>query len=52
LPIAGFALDEGKFDGIFVGRHKGKHLVYAGKVDHGFQFTLNAPSSVICGSQR
>jgi bifunctional non-homologous end joining protein LigD len=36
LPIAGFALKENKFDGIYVGRHKGKDLVYAGKVDHGF----------------
>ena len=36
LPIAGFALDGGKFDGIYVGRRKGKDLIYAGKVDHGF----------------
>jgi bifunctional non-homologous end joining protein LigD len=36
LPIAGFALKENKFDGIYVGRLQGKHLVYAGKVDHGF----------------
>jgi bifunctional non-homologous end joining protein LigD len=36
LPIAGFALKDNKFDGIFVGRLKGKELVYAGKVDHGF----------------
>jgi bifunctional non-homologous end joining protein LigD len=36
LPIAGFALKENKFDGIYLGRHKGKDLVYAGKVDHGF----------------
>jgi bifunctional non-homologous end joining protein LigD len=36
LPIAGFALKENKFDGIYVGRLKGKDLVYAGKVDHGF----------------
>ena len=36
LPIAGFALDGKKFDGIYVGRRKGKDLVYAGKVDHGF----------------
>jgi bifunctional non-homologous end joining protein LigD len=35
LPIAGFALKENKFDGIYLGRHKGKELVYAGKVDHG-----------------
>jgi bifunctional non-homologous end joining protein LigD len=36
LRIAGFALKENKFDGVFVGRLKGKQLVYAGKVDHGF----------------
>jgi bifunctional non-homologous end joining protein LigD len=36
LPIAGFALKENKFDGLYVGRRKGKDLVYAGKVDHGF----------------
>jgi ATP-dependent DNA ligase len=36
LPIAGFALDGKKFDGIYLGRHKGRELLYAGKVDHGF----------------
>src|SRR5207237_7135620 len=36
LSIAGFALDGNKWDGIYVGRRKGKDLVYAGKVDHGF----------------
>jgi hypothetical protein len=36
LPIAGFALDGNKFDGIYLGRRKGKDLIYAGKVDHGF----------------
>lgn len=36
LTIAGFALDEGKWDGIYLGRRKGDDLVYAGKVDHGF----------------
>src|SRR5258708_5488736 len=36
LPIAGFALKENKFDGIYLRRHTGKELVYAGKVDHGF----------------
>jgi bifunctional non-homologous end joining protein LigD len=36
LPIAGFALKENKFDGIYIGRRKGKDLVYAGKVDLGF----------------
>jgi bifunctional non-homologous end joining protein LigD len=37
LTIAGFALDEGKWDGIYLGRSKGDALVYAGKVDHGFE---------------
>jgi bifunctional non-homologous end joining protein LigD len=36
LTIAGFALDEGKWDGIYVGRRKGNDLIYARKVDHGF----------------
>jgi bifunctional non-homologous end joining protein LigD len=36
LPIAGFAMKENKFDGIYVGRLKGRQLLYAGKVDHGF----------------
>jgi bifunctional non-homologous end joining protein LigD len=36
LPIAGFALDDGKWDGIYIGREKAGQLVYAGKVDHGF----------------
>ena len=36
LPIAGFALREKRFDGIYLGRQKGRELVYAGKVDHGF----------------
>jgi bifunctional non-homologous end joining protein LigD len=36
LPIAGFALDGNKWDGLYVGRRKGSDLVYAGKVDHGF----------------
>ncbi|TYL84712.1 non-homologous end-joining DNA ligase [Bradyrhizobium cytisi] len=36
LTIAGFALDEGKWDGIYLGRRQGADLVYAGKVDHGF----------------
>ncbi|MFG3598269.1 non-homologous end-joining DNA ligase [Bradyrhizobium sp. RDI18] len=36
LTIAGFALEGNKWDGIYVGRRKGKDLVYAGKVDHGF----------------
>jgi bifunctional non-homologous end joining protein LigD len=36
LPIAGFALDGNKWDGIYVGREKAGELIYAGKVDHGF----------------
>jgi bifunctional non-homologous end joining protein LigD len=36
LPIAGFALKANKFDGIYLGRLKGDDLVYAGKVDNGF----------------
>jgi bifunctional non-homologous end joining protein LigD len=36
LTIAGFALDGNDWDGIFVGRRKGDDLIYAGKVDHGF----------------
>jgi len=36
LPIAGFALKQNRFDGLYVGRLKGKELVYAGKIDHGF----------------
>jgi bifunctional non-homologous end joining protein LigD len=39
LTIAGFAMDGSKWDGLFVGRRKGKELVYAGKVDHGFDKT-------------
>ena len=42
LPIAGFALKENKFDGIYIGRLKGKDLVYAGKVDLGFDKTSAA----------
>ena len=36
LTIAGFALDGRKWDGLYLGRSKGKDLIYAGKVDHGF----------------
>lgn len=36
LTIAGYALDEGKWDGIYLARRKGEDLIYAGKVDHGF----------------
>jgi bifunctional non-homologous end joining protein LigD len=35
LTIAGFALDGPKWDGLYLGRRKGKELAYAGKVDHG-----------------
>jgi bifunctional non-homologous end joining protein LigD len=42
LPIAGFALKAKKFDGIYLGRLKGKDLVYAGKVDHGFDKSSTA----------
>jgi bifunctional non-homologous end joining protein LigD len=36
LTIAGFALDCSQWDGLYLGRRKGDDLVYAGKVDHGF----------------
>ncbi len=36
LTIAGFALDGNDWDGIYVGRRKDDALIYAGKVDHGF----------------
>src|SRR5712672_54496 len=39
LPIAGFALDGKKWDGLYLGRHKGRDLIYAGKVDHRFDTT-------------
>jgi bifunctional non-homologous end joining protein LigD len=42
LPIAGIALKDKKFDGIYIGRLKGNDLVYAGKVDHGFDETSAA----------
>ncbi|PDT88814.1 DNA ligase [Bradyrhizobium sp. Y36] len=42
LTIAGFALDGTKWDGLYVGRRKGDNLVYAGKVDHGFDKTSTA----------
>jgi bifunctional non-homologous end joining protein LigD len=41
-PIAGFALKANKFDGIYLGRRRGKDLVYAGKVDHGFDQSSTA----------
>jgi bifunctional non-homologous end joining protein LigD len=39
LTIAGFALDGDDWDGLYVGRRKGEELIYAGKVDHGFDET-------------
>jgi bifunctional non-homologous end joining protein LigD len=36
LHISGFAMKENKFDGLYVGRQKGGDLIYAGKVDNGF----------------
>jgi hypothetical protein len=36
LYIGGFAMKENKFDGLYVGRQKGGDLIYAGKVDNGF----------------
>jgi bifunctional non-homologous end joining protein LigD len=36
LTIAGFALDGNDWDGIYLGRRNGDDLIYAGKVDHGF----------------
>jgi len=40
LPIAGFALNANRFDGLYMGRIKGKQLVYPGKIDHGFDEVL------------
>ena len=42
LAIAGFALEGEKWDGLYVGRRRGNNLVYAGKVDHGFDKTSAA----------
>jgi len=36
LPITGFAMKGSQFDGLYIGRLKGDQLVYAGKIDHGF----------------
>jgi bifunctional non-homologous end joining protein LigD len=36
LPLAGFALKENRFDGLHIGRQEGDELIYAAKVDHGF----------------
>jgi bifunctional non-homologous end joining protein LigD len=42
LTIAGFALDGSKWDGLFLARRSGSDLVYAGKVDHGFDKNSSA----------
>lgn len=42
LAIAGFSLDGENWDGLYVGRYQGDDLVYAGKVDHGFDKTSAA----------
>ena len=42
LTIAGFALDGNDWDSIYVGRRKGDDLIYAGKVDHGFDKNSSA----------
>jgi bifunctional non-homologous end joining protein LigD len=34
--MAGFSLKENKFDGLYLARRTGKELIYAGKLDHGF----------------
>src|ERR1700683_5851867 len=34
--MSGSELKENRFDGFYVGRQEGDELVYAGKVDHGF----------------
>ena len=36
LTIAGYALDGSKWDGLYLCRREGSDLIYAGKVDHGF----------------
>jgi bifunctional non-homologous end joining protein LigD len=36
LPIASFAMKDNRFDGLYIGRMKGNQLIYAGKIDHGF----------------
>jgi bifunctional non-homologous end joining protein LigD len=36
LIITGYALKEGGFDGLYLGRMEGNRLIYAGKVEHGF----------------
>jgi bifunctional non-homologous end joining protein LigD len=42
LTIAGFALDGKDWDGMYLARRQGNDLIYAGKVDHGFDKTSAA----------
>lgn len=37
LAIAGFKIKDNRFDGIYVGRDQGGKLLYAGKVEQGFE---------------
>ncbi|QQN62818.1 non-homologous end-joining DNA ligase [Bradyrhizobium diazoefficiens] len=37
LAIGGFKIKNNRFDGIYVGRQQGDKLLYAGKVEHGFE---------------
>jgi len=37
LAIAGFKIKDNRFDGIYVGRQHGDKLLYAGKVEQGFE---------------
>jgi bifunctional non-homologous end joining protein LigD len=34
--VAGIAMKRGKFDGVYLARREDAHLLYAGKVEHGF----------------
>ena len=45
LVVAGIALKRGKFDGIYLARRENSELVYAGKVEHGF----DTPAKLTCG---
>jgi bifunctional non-homologous end joining protein LigD len=56
LTIAGVSLDGNDWDGIYLGRRKGDDLVYAGKVDHGFDKRSSAElrkrlTPLICKTQ-
>jgi hypothetical protein len=51
LTIAGFAVDEGKWDGLYLGRRQGDDLVYTGKVCRGFDKTSNDLSLSAAGGQ-